>query len=257
MIQPFASDHEYHYKQSHYNYLSRYFYQQYLAMLTDHTPFQQATPTVPPSPKPPRPKAARHRSLRITKSLDGHTPQPVTTATTRPPRPRHGEHKWMRQLGTLENPDRLLEDLLTPTPHHKPPTPFPFLPVPQTDWPRPPSQYNRECDRGHYEASPTPPSPVLSQESYFTSFTPSTHGKSQSLPKLLLETEKSLPRLTTPTKLATPSNLLIDQRSSSSIPKLPRITNTCLTGYQRAEVAVTHKRSRSYSDPTIHPLGSR
>ena len=230
-------------------------------MLTDHTPFQQATPNVPPSPKPPRPKGARHRPLRITKSYDGHTPQPVTMATTRPPRPRHGEHKWMRQLGTLENPDRLLEDLLTPTPHHKPPTPFPFLSVPQADTlvrPHPPSQHPWECDGGHYEATPTPPSPILSQESYFTSFSPTTHGKSQSLPKLLLESEKRLPRLTTPTRLTTPSTLLIDQRSSSSIPKLPRITNTGytgLTGYQRAEVA--HKRSRSYSDPTIHPLGSR
>lgn len=196
-----------------------------------------------------RPKAAARRQKSVPTCMTTPTDneiKPIEHPSVTRNRPKHGEHKWMRQLSTMEKQEDLLEDLLTNPQTRlipKPPTPFPSTPFPfqSIEDESRTRHYNLS---GHYDTQPDYSSIQLSQESYFSPFSPTTYGKSQSLPRLLQEAEKRLPRT---------SSLLVDQRHKvSSIPKLPKITSTCLVSPM--EGRVMHRKSRSFSDPTIHPL---
>ena len=209
-------------------------------------PPQPTRDPLPPRNNYTRPKAARTRSFNKPSPLEDTMIQGMVLPAKN--RPKHGEHKWMRQLSTIENPDNLLKnpnnllnnpdnllnDLLGTKPVLKQAIPFPHMETSHT-------HNNNACyPDSHYDMQSN-----LSQESYFLSMSPSiTRNKTKSLPKLLLEAERKLPRL------ATPSNLLIDKRSS--IPKLPQITTTSLVSPSVRNIA--HTRSRSYSDPVIQPL---
>lgn len=191
-----------------------------------------------------RPKAAARRQAPISISKPhskiGNEPAENQNIAQCRNRPKHGEHKWMRQLETLEKQEDLLDDLLTAR-TLKPSTSFAITPMPLYHE----SRHMKSHIGGHLDAHSDQSTTQLSQESYFSPFLPTTR-MSQSLPRLIQD-EKQQPRA---------SGLLVDHRHPipSSVPKFPKITSTCLVSPM--DGIVMHRKSRSFSDPTIHPLNT-
>ncbi len=228
--------------------------------LSNHSPLNPSPPDpVPQKTTYRRPRAARTRSLSTSTTVDDQIKQdiPVIPVSTGRNRPKHGEHKWMRQLNMIETPNNLLEDLLATKPSQKQLAPFPYMDMSHTHTnSQTHNNKSLDCNSSDYDMSHAQINSShydidlnMSQESYFLSMAPSS-TRSQSLPKLLLETDRKLPLL------ATPSNLLIDHRSRrSTIPKLPQITTTRLVS-QPLNGSIVHGRSRSYShrEPVLQPM---
>lgn len=227
---------------------------------------QQSDYTLEETTKPHRPTAAKFRR-------SPHSTFSNAVARTRKlqQRPRHGEQLWRRQCTptpqTSIEDEQLLHNLISGESPSYPQQPFPGQPedpVPLNQSWSDCRSFRELCNRttpNYIFTSPSPSPPLNKASIPIITVTntdqPSLNHHSPhpmdhrhialSLPELL-EAEQRLPKLTTPSKLATPPS----RRHPKSSHQLHRVPSTKLPPLPSP--LPVHQRARSFSDGSISKL---